>query len=459
MSGAAGTGHAMSEATDAPTLASGRVARRVAVVGGGWAGLAAAVRALQAGHRVTLFELAQQLGGRARTVPASAPQNAPHEALDNGQHILIGAYRRTLDLMRTVGAEESEVLLRRPLELRYPDGRGLALPPGPVWMAFVRGVAGCVGWSWNDRAALIRTAAGWALDRFRCDPALSVDSLCAGLPPAVRELLIDPLCVAALNTPAQEASASVLLRVLRDALFGGRGGADLLLPRRPLGDLLPGPAARWLASHGATLHLGRRVTSIVRTAPAGAGGGWTVAGEAFDAVVLAVPASEAARLVMPLSAGWAAIAQELRYEPIATVYLECPGARLPAAMTALVEGPAAPAQFAFDHGALGGPAGRFAFVVSGAARWVERGNGALAAAVIDQARTAMPGGTWPSTPRLNKVLVERRATFRCTPGIRRPPAPILGGLVAAGDYVAGPYPSTLEGAVMAGEAAVQALFS
>lgn len=437
------------------------MARRVAVVGGGWAGLAAAVRAVQAGHRVTLFEMAQQLGGRARSLaPATSALAAPDlpAPLDNGQHILIGAYRRTLDLMRTVGADETRLLDRRPLELRYPDGRGLALPRGLVWMAFVRGVAGCVGWNWSDRAALIRAAAGWALDRFRCDPTLTVAAMCAGLPPAVRQLLIDPLCVAALNTPAHEASAEVLLRVLRDALFGGRGGADLLLPRRPLGDLLPGPAARWLADHGATLHFGRRVTSLARSQPGAAGSGWAVAGEQFDAVVLAAPASEAARLVRPLSSGWAQIAQELRYEPIATVYLECPGARLPAAMTALVEGPAAPAQFAFDHGALGGPAGRFAFVISGAGPWVERGSGALAAAVIDQARTAMPAGTWPATPRLAKVLVERRATFRCTPQVRRPPAPILGGLLAAGDYVAGPYPSTLEGAVMSGEAAAEALF-
>ncbi|MBL8341668.1 MAG: FAD-dependent oxidoreductase [Rubrivivax sp.] len=433
--------------------------RRVAIVGGGWAGLAAAVRAVQAGHRVTLFEMAQQLGGRARSVPTGGQGVAGHDAalaLDNGQHILIGAYRRTLDLMRTVGAHEEDLLQRRPLELRFADGRGLALPRGPVWVAFVRAVAGCAGWNWNDRAALIRAAAGWALDRFRCDPALTVDALCAGLPPAVRQLLIDPLCVAALNTPAREASAAVMLRVLRDALFGGRGAADLLLPRRPLGELLPGPASHWLASHGAAVHLGRRVTAVQRTGPA-SGGGWSVAGEPFDGVVLAVPPAEAARLTMPLSSGWAAIAQGLRYEPIATVYLECPGARLPSPMTALAEGAAAPAQFAFDHGALGGTPGRFAFVISGAAPWVARGNGALAAAVIDQARTAMPADTWPATPRLTKVLVERRATFRCTPGLRRPPGPILGGLFAAGDYVAGPYPATLEGAVLSGESAVQAL--
>jgi squalene-associated FAD-dependent desaturase len=431
--------------------------KHLAVIGGGWAGLAAAVRAVQAGHRVTLFEMAQQLGGRARSVPLAAGGNggdaSTQVVLDNGQHILIGAYRRTLDLLHTVGGREAELLVRRPLELRYADGRGFAMPPGPAWIAFVRAVARCVGWTWSDRAALIRAAAGWALDRFRCDPRLTVEAMCRALPPAVRELLIEPLCVAALNTRARDASAQVLLRVLRDALFGGRGGADLLLPRRPLGELLPEPAARWLVSHGAHVHLGRRVVDFKTSAAAR----WSVGSETFDGLVLAVPAAEAARLVMPWAADWAGLAQALPHEPIATVYLDCRGARLPAPMTALREGPASPAQFAFDHGALGGPPGRFAFVVSGAAPWVDRGSGALAAAVVDQARMAMPAGTWPTTPRLIKVLIERRATFRCTPGLRRPASFILPGLVAAGDYVDGPYPATLEGAVRSAEEAILAL--
>jgi squalene-associated FAD-dependent desaturase len=362
---------------------------KVVVVGGGWAGLAAAVRGVEAGHEVTLLEMAQQLGGRARSVPLAG------QVLDNGQHILIGAYRSTLALLRTVGAHEEELLRRRPLELRYADGRGFTLPRGPAWIAFVRAVASCQGWTWSDRAVLVRTTAGWALDRFRCDPTLTVDALCRGLPPAVRELLIDPLCMAALNTPAREASAAVMLRVLHDALFGGRGAADLLLPRRPLGELLPEPASRWLKEHGATLRLGQRVPALVQE-----GGQWRIGSEGFDAMVLAVPATEAARLAAPLAPAWAAQAEGLRYEPIATVFLECRGARLPAPMTALAESPAAPAQFAFDHGALGGVAGRFAFVVSGAAPWVERGTGALAAATLDQARTALPAGTWPSIPKL-----------------------------------------------------------
>jgi hydroxysqualene dehydroxylase len=443
---------------------------KVAVVGAGWAGLAAAVRATQAGHAVCLYDMAGEVGGRARAVDVQGL------ALDNGQHILIGAYVRTLHLMQTVGADLPTLLHRQPLELRYPDGRGLRLPAGPAWLAFARGVFNSTGWSTHDRLALLRAAAGWLVKGFRCDAQLSVAQLCAGLPSAVRELLIDPLCVAALNTPAHEASARVLLRVLRDALFSGPGSADLMLPRAHLSALLPTPATQWLVAQGATLHLGTRVQLLQRE-----NSGWalhrqssdlTQGTETFDAVVLACSAAEAARLAAPLAPAWAAQVQALRYEPIVTVYLQCQGARLPAPMVALLEGPDAPAQFAFDHTAYGGPGGEqgvIAFVVSGARAWVDKGLAETGAAVLRQAQRDFATGTWPSTPTLLRVLAEKRATFRCTPSLQRPGAevndaltqattgPVNPGLWAAGDYVAGPYPATLEGAVRSGEWAAAAL--
>jgi predicted NAD/FAD-binding protein len=183
-------------------------------------------------------------------------------------------------------------------------------------------------------------------------------------------------------------------------------------------------------------------------------GGFSVDGEAFDAVVLACTPGEAARLCRSIAPAWADIASGLAYEPIVTVYLHCEGARLPCAMTALRESADAPAQFAFDLGALGGPAGRFAFVVSGARRWVTIGLDATAAAVVRQATATFPPGTWPQRLTVLRSLAEKRATLRCTPGLVRPAAVIAPGLAAAGDYVAGPYPSTLEGAVRAGEAAI-----
>lgn len=416
------------------------------MVGGGWAGLAAAVRARQAGHQVTLLEMAPQLGGRARGVPVDGLP------LDNGQHILIGAYTRTLALMTTVGCDASVMLDRRPLELRYPDGRGLRMPAGPPWLGFGLAVAGCVGWNWRDRWALLRAAAGWGMAGFRCAPQLTVDALCRRLPPAVRELLIDPLCVAALNTPATDASAQVLLRVLRDALFSGSGSADLMLPRRALSELLPQPAAQWLLAHGAVVRCSTRVHDLARQ-----GSAWQVNQESFDTVVLACSASEAARLTQGINPAWAEQARTLRYEPIITVYLRWPGLRLPTPMMALREGDDSPAQFAFDHGALGATPGLLALVVSGAAKWVERGLEATGQAALRQAQDAFAGIAGTTKPEVLRVMAERRATFRCTPAMRRPPALVARGLFAAGDYVDGPYPATLEGAVRAGENAVERL--
>ncbi|MEO7245919.1 MAG: hydroxysqualene dehydroxylase HpnE [Rubrivivax sp.] len=432
----------------------------VAVIGAGWGGLAAAVELIGAGHAVTLFEMAARPGGRARSIPlaqgndeddASARSTAP--PLDNGQHILIGAYCDTLALMRRVGVDPGQVLQRLPLTLCGPDGRGMRLPAGPAAIAFVRGVLGCRHWPWPARWALLRAAAGWARQDFRCDDALSVAQLCAGLPTVVRSGLIDPLCIAALNTPAPEASAGVFLRVLRDGLLGGRGAADLLLPRRPLATLLPEPACAWLRAAGATLHFGHRVVALSPLPRAR----WAVDGLDFDAAVLATTAGEAVRLTAGLAPGWADCAAALRHEPIATVYLRADGARLPAPMVTLVDGPDAPAQFVFDHGALGGPAGRLACVVSGAADWVARGRDALAAAAIAQLQAAFPPSALPQTPTVERVLVEKRATFRCTPGLHRPPMRIRPGLLAAGDYVAGPYPATLEACVRSGVAAGMAL--
>lgn len=405
---------------------------RVAIVGGGWAGIAAGVALADAGHDITVFEMAPQLGGRARSV-AGAPD------YDNGQHILIGAYRDSLALMRRLGIDPDTVLKRLPLALPYPGEPGLRLPPGSPLIAFTRGVLAHRGWPLSARLGLLVAAGGWLARGFRCDAALSVAELCKGLPLSVKRDLVEPLCVAALNTPAPQASARVFLRVLKDALFSGAGSADLLLPRRPLSELLAEPATAWL---GERLRLGTRVQKIEP--------GWRVDGEAFDAAVLACTSVEAARLVAPLAPGWAAQAQALRFEPIITVYLRSPGSQLPAPMLALREGPDAPAQFVFDHGALGGAPGRFAFVVSGAAPWVERGG--CAEAVLAQATREL---SWATPPVIDKVLTEKRATFACTPGLARPPARIAPGLWAAGDYVEGPYPATLEGAVRAGLAAAQ----
>jgi len=176
-------------------------------------------------------------------------------------------------------------------------------------------------------------------------------------------------------------------------------------------------------------------------------------------VVLACTAHEAARLARPHASAWSRQAEALVYEPIVTVYVQSRGTRLPEPMTLLVTNSDAPAQFVFDLGAIDGGGRRdgvFAFVISGARHWVEQGLDRAAAATLRQGQLEL-SAFWREPPRLLRTLAERRATFLCTAALDRPAALIAPGLTAAGDYVAGPYPATLEGAVRSGGAAIAAL--
>ncbi len=436
-----------------PATPTRRGAASVAVVGAGWAGLAAAVRLVQGGAEVSLFELARRPGGRARQAAGAG------RGLDNGQHILIGAYTATLALMRSVGADPDQLLLRQPLALVDPQGRGLRLPPGAPLPAFTRAVLAAGHWRWRDRLALLAAAGGWLVRGFRCPADWSVQHLCGRLPRAVRDDLIDPLCVAALNTPMDRASAQVFLRVLHDALFSGPGSADLLLPRAPLSALLPDPAWQWLGDRSAVLHAGRRVGRIAPRRD----GRWQVDDTAFDAVVLACPGGEAARLAAEAAPAWAAVAGALQHEPIVTAWLRDERLATGDAMVALPPAPAGPAQFAFDLGRLHhDPASRgtWAFVASGATPWLGDGLAGCGQALLAQARQAFPGAFQGEDAQvLLHLAAERRATFACTPGLRRPAASIAPGLVAAGDHVDGPYPATLEGAVRSGLGAADAVLT
>lgn len=435
---------------------------KVAVIGAGWAGMAAAIAHTQAGRQVTVLEAARTLGGRARAMPGTLPDGTC-ATLDNGQHILIGAYTESLRLMRLVGVDIDTALLRLSLTLQFPDGQGLQLPDLPPPLDALLGIAQAKGWDWRDKLALLRTAATWQLRSFRCAPQTSVAQLCATLTPRLMAEFVDPLCVSALNTPAREASGQVFLRVLQDSLFSGRGGSNLLLPRANLGALFPEAAARWLAQQGGQVATGQRVQRL-QPLP---GGRWQVlcsgsgladptetpdVPDAFDHITLACPSWEASRLAEGLAgiAGlaaasrWSAAAKGLRFEAITTVYAHASGVRLPQPMLALRNTAEHPAQFVFDRGQLDGQHGLLAFVVSAS----DGDRAQIEQQVLQQAAAQL------ALPALQAVqtVVEKRATFACTPGLQRPGMQVLPGLTACGDYVQGPYPATLEGAVLSGTA-------
>ena len=404
----------------AQTLTSTTQPLRVAIVGGGWAGLAAAVYATQAGHRVSVFEAAHQWGGRARTVTLPWPdaQGRPQPLdLDNGQHILIGAYSATFELMRQVGADPAQAFARLPLALKFADGSGLALPDwtGPVpGLDAAWGMLRAKGWRWADKLALLRASLRWQAMGYQCPADWTVARLCQGLSPQLMTEFIDPLCVSALNTLSHEASGQVFLRVLHDSLMGpsvgGVAPSNLMLPRQAMGALWCEQAAAWLAARGAELHLGQTVqglqalpaqpgkagtvdsaaresaseliwqlrTSAPNIAQPAASAPPTTAGARFDRVLIATNAAPAARLLGSVDMDllppqqqadlqaelhtWCDFAEGLRWEAISTVYARVaaekraptPAYHLPRPMLALRATAQHPAQFVFERDQLHG---------------------------------------------------------------------------------------------------------
>jgi squalene-associated FAD-dependent desaturase len=435
----------------------------VAVVGGGWAGCAAAVTLADGGAKVSLFEAARTLGGRARAIESGG------KTLDNGQHILLGAYRDTLRLLRRVGVDQKHAFLRLPLQMRYPplaDGMDFVTPRLPAPLHMLAGLLRAKGLERADKLALARftTSARWM------DWQLNVDCSVAELlerfdqTERLVRLMWRPLCLAALNTAPERASARVFLAVLRDSLGARRAASDMLLPRLELGALFPTAAAAYVERAGGAVHLGALVTQVAR-----AGSRWEVASAAgqqeFDAVVLAATPWQASSLLKPLPGTEALTAQldAFDYEPIATCYLQyAPGLSLELPFCALVDDPEAGhwGQFVFDRGQLDpGMDGLLAVVVSAAGAAAQLGREQLSSLVAEQLATAF-GRPELARPGWTQVIVEKRATFACTPGLARPGAATgLPGLVLAGDYTASNYPATLESAVQSGSAAAAAILA
>jgi squalene-associated FAD-dependent desaturase len=423
----------------------------VAVIGAGWAGCATAVELARTGAQVTLYEAARVPGGRARRI------NYQGNTLDNGQHILLGAYRDTLQLMRTVGLQPSQLLMRLPLQMRYPISENgmdlLALRlPAPLHLAL--GVLRAKGLSLADKLSIARFASaarwmGWQLNR-----DCPVSELLERFEQTDRliKLMWRPLCIAALNTPPERASAKVFLAVLRDSLGASRAASDMLLPRADLSALFPDAAIAWLQKHGGKVMLGTRVSAI------NAGDGcWKINTEQridhSQHIVISTSAAHAQTLLLEIDD---ALADTLNfeYEAITTCYLQyAPTVHLPAPMLALIDDPDSQrwGQFVFDRGQLDHKqAGLLAVVISASGAATESGAQALEQSVAQQLANDLQMPEL-ATPLWGKAITEKRATFACVPDLQRPPhATAHRGLWLAGDYTESEYPATIEGAVRSG---------
>ncbi|WP_028535742.1 hydroxysqualene dehydroxylase HpnE [Paludibacterium yongneupense] len=409
---------------------------RIAVIGAGWAGLAASIELAPVGE-VVVFEAGREAGGRARRVRDDS------ESLDNGQHILIGAYRECLRLMRCVGSDPERSLQRLPLSWYQADGLRMACPSLPAPWHLVLGLLRADGLSWGEKYHLARALgtlrrSGWQVAE---DGTVSGWLRRERQPEALLERFWRPLVLSALNTPLEIASMRILATVLRDSLGGSRADSDLLLPRGDLSALFPDPACAWLREHGAELRFGHRVDSLETVE-----GGVRVEGERFDAAIVAVAPYHALALIgeeaMPAGV------KDLSFWPIYTVYLRfARPVRLPRAMTGLAHGTV--------HWMFSRADGLFAAVISAPDAATLPSRTALVAAVVADARRVDPG---LPEPLWSRVVVEKRATFAAVPGRIRPPARTgLPQVYLAGDWVDSPYPATLEGAVRSGVGAADAL--
>ncbi len=429
-----------------PRLGGGREVGSVAIIGGGYAGLAAAVELAAAGIAVEVFEASRTLGGRARSIEIESI------TVDNGAHILVGAYHETLRLIRRVGVDPERVLRRHPLRLDYPGELRIAAPrlPAPLHLAWA--LLAASGLTLAEKFSAIRFMRAVEAQGFRLPHDISAAQLLAEHRQSerLRLYLWEPLCVAALNTEVTLASAQVFLNVLRDSLAAERAASDLLLPAADFSSLFPEPAARFIEAHGGKVHRATRIEAVTPGAD-----GYRVDGRGpYHDVILAVAPYHLTRLIAPLPelAALNRTIAAFAWEPIVTAYLSYPPeVRLPFPMIGVAKGCA---QWLFDRGSLCGQPGVIAAVISAHGRHEDLSHEALAARIHGEIARVVPG---LPAPLWTRAVVEKRATFACTPGMQRPPtATALPKLWLAGDYVAGDYPATIESAVRSGVAAARA---
>lgn len=430
----------------------------VAVIGAGWAGLAAALELVRAGRPVVLIEAAANPGGRGRSLDLDGAH------LDNGQHILVGACRQVLAQMRAVGVDPEAALHVLPFALSLrellPEGgtRTFSLAPRSTrpWH-LATALYRALGGEKPSRRLTAMLGAARMLGRAPDGDLTVAEWLRRGhQPPTLIARVWEPLCLAVMNTPVAEASAKIFQNVLQQTLRGSKRDARLLIPRLPLGELFPEPALAWLRTSGAEVRLSTRVTGITARTQGGfelslRGGCGLHAGQ----VILAT-APRAAERLLPASDALAPTRRALSAlgaRSICTVYLRYP--------RPLVDLPPLTGLLG-QHGQwllpryLNGEPHWAAVVISAAEMYPAPDARSRWQQVARELEATFPG---LGNPESGRVVCEPSATFAARAGIDelRPDVRTgMCGLYLAGDHCARGLPSTLEAAVQGGLQAAKA---
>ncbi len=448
------------------------VTPRVVVVGGGLAGVAAALDAARWGADVTLLERKHRLGGLTWSFSRHGL------VFDNGHHVFLRcctAYRSFLDDLEV----SDRVVLQRPLDIPVlaPGGRRCRIRsaslPAPLHLAPALVRYAHLGVAERARLGLALVA----LQRLDlADPALDRVTFAAflarhGQRRETIARLWDIITVATCNLPAGQVSLALAAKVFRTGLLDAADAADVGWSTVPLGDLHDRPAQAALDRHGVDVRFGATVEAVEPATAGGVGGAggagtpaWTVATPdgtiRADAVVLAVPAPVATRIAPP---GSLPDLDGLGWSPIVNIHLVLDRRVTELEMFAAVD---SPVQFAFDRTAASGlatsglPGGQvLTLSLSAADDLVGQPSAELVATHLEALRTLVPAAT--GAELVDAVVVrERQATFRGAPGsadYRLPPDAGPPGLLVAGAWCATGWPATMEGAVRSGIAASSAV--
>ena len=419
---------------------------QVAVIGAGWAGAAAALTLARSGIKVTVFEATKTVGGRARGIEKEG------HCFDNGQHLLLGAYWRSLSMIGSLHAAVDGVILRLPLGLNTAPGRApasmlrLQAPNVMAPLHLLFAIARAHGFSFGDKLATLAWTTRHLREPLASDTA-TVSELIATQPEPVRRLLWEPLCVAALNTLPDSASAQVFIEVLRRAFTGDTRASDLIIPRIDLSQLLPAPAMTEVVKLGGDLRLASPVLSIKQNESAAL---VAVRNEVleFDRAIIATGPQHVSRLVNDelTAQGIARALSELKYEPITTLHLEFSWV-MPGVAAGMLMLDADPGQWLFWQQTANGH-WRASVVIS--AYRQAQSDGQMIAAALAQLRR----GYQLPEPTRQLAITEKRATYACTPDQTRLLATLpkrIGRLLFAGDWCFPELPATLEAAVISGE--------
>jgi squalene-associated FAD-dependent desaturase len=453
----------------------------VVVIGGGVAGLSAAVRLTRRGKRVCVLEARARLGGRA----TAFPDRETGELVDNGQHVLLGCYTDTFQFLRDVGAEDN-VRLQPQLAVTMIDRAGRrtrlacqALPP-PFHL-----IAGILDWdalSWRDRLSVLGMTTPLKHARLELLPGATMKAASPGetvehwlirngQTPRLREMLWDPLALAALNQPPNLAAAPVFARVLAEMFGSDPRAAAIALPTRPLHLMYAEPAREFIERHGGTVRTGVTAQILLH-------------GDAVEAVQAGDERLSASRVISAVP--WFAFgelfageppalrdvidrARRMASSPIVTVnlwfdraVLDEPFVGLPGRAMQwvfnkrLMFGLRADARADHARAQAGGEGTHLSLVSSGAASILARTNEELIRTAHDELLDALPESRAARLVRAT-VVREPRATFSLAPGQpARPPAETgVNGLLLAGDWIDTGLPATIESAARSGHRAAE----